>query len=223
MGPPTEFILKLKETHDILDFIETGTYYGDTAYWASQVFEQVSTIEYSEEIYKQVTKKYSDIKNINFLYGDTRDKLKDIVCRLNTPGLFWLDAHWSGGETYGKRDECPIIEELRIINCSKHENFILIDDARLFTSPPPVPHSIEQWPDITEILNTLNLDKKRYIVITDDVIIAVPLFARSITAQYYQEINTIAWEKRGRQMQDLGIKNQFRKLYLKFKTKLKSA
>lgn len=63
MGPPTEVITKLQEAYNISDFVETVTYYGDTAYWASQVFERVLTIEYSENIYKKVTKRYSNIEN----------------------------------------------------------------------------------------------------------------------------------------------------------------
>lgn len=205
MGPPTEVILKLKETYDISNFIETGTYYGDTAYWASQVFEQVSTIEYSEEIYEQVTKKYSNIKNIKFSYGDTRDNLKDIVSTLNTPSLFWLDAHWSGGETYGESDECPLIEEVKILNSSEHNNFIFIDDARLFMSPPPSPHLVEQWPDITAVLDELNSVSNKYIVITEDVIIAVPDFAKPILAQYYQSISVQYGKDNNNRFNNLGL------------------
>jgi len=32
MGPPIEIILELKEAYGINNFIETGTYSGDTAY-----------------------------------------------------------------------------------------------------------------------------------------------------------------------------------------------
>jgi len=191
MGPPTEIILKLKEAYGISNFIETGTYRGDTAIWASRRFEKVITIEYSKSIYEQVTEKYSQTNNIEFLYGDTRTKLKEITSKLDTPSLFWLDAHWSGGETYGQEDECPLIEEIEIINSSKYDNFIFIDDARLFTSPPPSPHSIEQWPDITTVLKALNSSNTRkYIVIVEDVIIAVPELAKSVVAHHYQDLST---------------------------------
>lgn len=188
MGPPTEIIYKLKEVYGINNFIETGTYQGHTAYWASQVFDQVFTIEYSQDIYQKVTEKYGHIKNIDFLYGDTRNLLQNTLSQLESPSLFWLDAHWSGGLTYGESDECPLLAEIEIINRSDCEHFILIDDARLFLSPPPAPHSPQQWPDISAILNLLNSAKNsRHIVIVDDVIIAVPLRAKQLIVRYCQD------------------------------------
>ncbi len=191
MGPPTEIIYKLKEVYGINNFIETGTYQGHTAYWASQIFEQVFTIEYSQDIYQKVTEKYCHIKNIDFLYGDSRNLLDSTVSQLESSSLFWLDAHWSGGLTYGERDECPLIAEIEVINCSDCEHFIFIDDARLFLSPPPQPHLPQQWPDISAVLNLLNSGKNsRYIVIVDDVIIAVPALAKELIIQYCQGLNT---------------------------------
>lgn len=195
MGPPAEIILKLKDAYNISRFVETGTYYGNTAFWASRFFKQVLTIEYSEIIYSQVTKKFNHVKNIEFSYGDTRDRLKDIVAKLGAPCIFWLDAHWSGGLTYGNNDDCPIIEEIEIINNSKYDNFIFIDDARFFMSPPPRPHAVENWPDIAMVLNALHsANGKKYIVIIEDVIIAVPDTAKAIVSQYCQDANTKLWE-----------------------------
>ncbi|MBE9121947.1 FkbM family methyltransferase [Tychonema sp. LEGE 07199] len=188
MGPPIEIIYKLKEVYGLDNFIETGTYQGHTAYWASQVFEQVFTIEYSQDIYQKVTEKYGHITNIDFLYGDTRNLLEKTVSRLKKPSLFWLDAHWSGGLTYGESDECPLIAEIEIINRSHCEHFIFIDDARLFLSPPPPPHLPQQWPDINTVSNLLNAAKnRRHIVIVDDVIIAVPARAKELIVQYCQD------------------------------------
>lgn len=198
MGPPKELICSLKKAYNIETFIETGTYYGNTAYWASQIFEQVFTIEYSESIYKEVTRKYHRVENIEFLYGHTKHKLEELSPRLKTSSIYWLDAHWSGGATYGETDQCPIIEEIDIINRSEYKNFILIDDARLFLSPPPAPNLIEQWPDITKVLNALYLAGERYIAIIEDVIIAAPISQKSIVTQYCQYTNQKSWEKHGK-------------------------
>jgi len=198
LGPPTELISKLKETYGIATFIETGTYLGDTAYWASEVFDHVITIEAAGSLYKKVIEKYHHIKNIEFIYGHSREKLCDVVAGLGEPAIFWLDAHWSGGPTYGESEQCPLIEEIKIINGSEHEHFILIDDARLFMSPPPNPHPIEQWPDIHTVISTLSIgNKARYIMIFEDVIIAVPSLARDSVAQYCQDKNTKTWKEHG--------------------------
>lgn len=195
MGPPTEIILKLKNAYPIPHFIETGTFKGDTSYWASRFFHTVSTIENSDTLFRQAKEKYSHISNIHFYYGDTRVKLKEIISASNSASIFWLDAHWSGQKTYGENDECPLLDELEIINSSRFDHIVFIDDARLFLSPPPLPHVIDNWPDITTILDVLQkTSKKRYIVITDDVILAVPYEMKSIVASYYQKRNTQLWQ-----------------------------
>lgn len=49
MGSPNEIICSLQKNYGIKIFTEAGTYQGNTTYWASQVFEHVLTIEYSEK------------------------------------------------------------------------------------------------------------------------------------------------------------------------------
>lgn len=229
MGPPTELICELRSTFRITRFIETGTFRGDTAYWASKLFEKVITIERSDSIYKQTKLKYGHINNIEFLYGDTKDKLSEILPNIGTPAIFWLDAHWCGGPSYGKENECPLIQEIEIINRSSYDNFIFIDDARLFMSPPPHPHLINQWPDISMILNSLTLiNNCRYIVIIEDVIIAAPIFAKSIIAQYCQQINTklnledTSYFRKGLKLIYLALKNSLLKFLIRFIKKFSS-
>jgi len=194
-GPPTTIISKLRKTYGVRTFVETGTYTGDTANWASQEFEKVITIEISESLYRKAVRKYGGKANIEFLLGNSGDKLSEIVPKLDSPSIFWLDAHWSGGETCGEMDECPLIQEIQAINTSNHDHFLFIDDARLFTSPPPHPHKIEQWPTIDAVIETLNSGKHRYyIVINEDVIVAVPLHAKELVASHFQKINTLIWE-----------------------------
>ena len=94
MGVPTELVTKLAIQFRVKNFVETGTYYGGTAFWASKFFKNILTIEYSDELYKTVKTKYKDIDNIEFLFGDSRTQLKEINQRLDNPAIIWLDAHW---------------------------------------------------------------------------------------------------------------------------------
>jgi len=207
MGPPRELILQLAERYGLRDFIETGTYHGSTSVWAASHFDNVITIEYSQKIYEETVAKHGKIQNINFIFGDSRSVLKTIVPKLSRPAIFWLDSHWSGGKTYGKNNECPLIEEIRVINMPKCAHFLFIDDARLFTSPPPRPHRIEQWPSIDEVIESLKSgNHKYYIVIVEDVIIAVPECAKDPVASYCQEINTKAWKEYGERLSESAIK-----------------
>lgn len=211
MGPPDELIKRLSSEFAIRNFVETGTYEGATACWASEHFENVFTIEMSEHFYEETRKKYDRRENINFIFGDSRVELRKIVGKLNESAIFWLDAHWSGGATYGDDDQCPIIKEIEIINDSPRDNFIFIDDARLFASPPQPPHLPEQWADIVSVLKALQgVDNDKYIVIIEDVIIAVPAFAKTMVAHYCQNVNARLWEEYGRQIKQQN-KSNFRK------------
>lgn len=199
MGPPQELMLNLSTEFHIKYFTETGTYYGGTAIWASQLFEKVSTIENSKEIYEITKNKYQGIDNVEFLLGDSRNLLEKVVDSLTEPGIFWLDAHWSGGLTYGNDDQCPLVEEIEIINRSSLDHFIFIDDARLFLSSPQPPHNIDQWPTISDLVFALKSTfSNKFIVIIEDVIIAVPEYAKQVVRAYCQDVNARAWEEYAR-------------------------
>jgi hypothetical protein len=196
MGPPFDLLKILSTSFGIENFVETGTYLGKTALEAAENIQHVFTIEYSQEIYEKTKLELETHHNITALWGDSREKLKRLSAQVKGPCIFWLDAHWSGGSTYGKDDECPLIEEIKIIQTFSEDSFILIDDARLFTSPPPPPHKIEQWPDLPEIVDALRLlYPNPYIVILEDVIIAVPSYAKPIVSHYCQQVNQAAWSK----------------------------
>jgi hypothetical protein len=200
MGPPEDLISQLRQHFKLENFVETGTYRGRTSAWAANLFNSVYTIEYSEELYKQAKEAYLSLKNIYFLWGDSRSELEKLLPNLEGDTLFWLDAHWSGGETYGEEDQCPLINEILTINQYHPHSYIFIDDARLFTSPPQPPHKLEYWSDITELIGTLQQSSvNKYIVIIEDVIIAVPVVAKQIVAQYCQKVNERLWEEYGQQ------------------------
>lgn len=134
LRPPEDLIRRIRAVKPLRFFVETGTYYGETARWASERFEHVWTTEFSDECYKGAIEKSAGVENVSFLYGDSRAVLPKVLAELEEEALFWLDAHYSGNETYGKSDECPLLEEISIVNRSKYENAIIIDDAR-FLSP----------------------------------------------------------------------------------------
>ncbi len=195
-GPPYNLVLRLKEQFNISCFVESGTCEGETAYWAASKFKHVITMELSESLYEQADERLRILSNVNLIFGDSRIALKEIVPNLKDPALFWLDAHWSGGETYGQNDECPILSELEIINGGKTQHFLLIDDARLFLCPPPGVHQTNQWPTITEIIEKFMLKNNNYyIVVVEDVIVAVPLWAKDVVASYSKEVSTKAWNE----------------------------
>lgn len=166
-------------------FVEGGTYMGNTAKKMSTMFNKVYTIENSSTMYEYSKKNLSSIKNITQIKGDTRSHLKKLV-KENDNLLFWLDSHWSGGDTYGEDDECPVLEELEIIFEHDKNYVILIDDARLFLSPPPIPHQIGNWPSYKEIIDSL--PKNWESLVFDDVIYVFP---EKISNQFKLEIQRL--------------------------------
>jgi hemerythrin superfamily protein len=153
-GIPQEELLFLKEILSLNTFVEGGTYIGSTAKEMSEIFKIVYTIEKSNVMYNLAKKNLKDIINIKVLHGDTRDYFESII-KSNDDVLFWLDAHWSEGETYGDGDECPLIQELQLIFKYDKNFLILIDDARLFLAPPPKNHNFMQWPSIKDIVKNI--------------------------------------------------------------------
>jgi hypothetical protein len=193
-GVPEREALYLKKIMGLNVFVETGTYYGYTALRMSKIFDKVYTIEKSEALFNKAKEKLGDVRNVTLIYGDSREELGPIIEREDNI-LFWLDAHWSGGETYGESDQCPLIKELEVIfRYSKKKNFaILIDDARLFLAPPPSNHDFSQWPtirDICEIVPTYYC-----ITIHNDVICVIPNEICTKFKSFLQDILQKDWEK----------------------------
>ena len=132
-------------------FIETGTYYGETIFQMEPMFDKLHTIEVKPEYYQDVKRRYSGNK-INFLLGDSSNVFKTLLPTINEPTIFFLDGHWSADDTGRGEKDCPLIEELTIIN----EKFassavIIIDDRRLFGKGPNKNTDICNWEDISDI------------------------------------------------------------------------
>ena len=153
-GVPEEEIEFLKHIMKLDVFVEGGTYKGGTAKSMGEKFRKIYTIEISDIMFEIAKENLKDTNNITLLKGDTREHLDSIIAN-NENILFWLDAHWSGGDTYGEEDECPLIEELDIIFKYNKNYVILIDDARLFLAPPPYPHNFNNWQSLTDIMKAI--------------------------------------------------------------------
>lgn len=195
MGTPRKMMSKIGDAFSIEWFVETGTFHGETAAWASETFQQVVTIELSDDLYEGTTERYGSIPNIEFIHGSSSAELPAVVDRLDGSAVFWLDAHYSGGETAGETYECPLLEELAAIGSANVEPFIFIDDARDFLSPPPRPHTPEDWPTIEEVILTIReeIGANYYMVVIDDIIVVVPPSAEELVKSYAQDVATEHW------------------------------
>jgi hypothetical protein len=194
-GLPRDLVLKLRDALGAGTFVETGTFMGGTTRWAAAYFSKVVTIEASAEIRRKAMDQFAGINNIEFLHGDSEALLPGVVGALHGPAIFWLDGHWSGGETAGEGKECPILGELAAIEASPYEHVVLIDDARLFMAPPPYPHKRDHWPDIQEVLAaTARIRGNPRVKIIMDNIIAVPGNAARLLDDWSQDLSSKAWQ-----------------------------
>jgi hypothetical protein len=172
-GPPPEFVLALRDALGIDTFVETGTNQGNTSSWAAANFKEVHTVERSPVLYTRARDRLAAHPNVTIYNDDTRSFLSNLLGKIPT-ALFWLDAHWSGGETAGVDDECPLLAELAILAPTMDRSVLLIDDARLFEAPPPPPHKPEQWPNVDQVVEAAAVKHPIWWKLFDDIIVIAP-------------------------------------------------
>jgi hypothetical protein len=194
-GVPQAYTGVLAEMIGATCFVETGTFQGGTAAWASTIFKTVHTIEWSEDLYKKYSAVLESRGNIKCHHGSSPDVMRKLLPTISKePTIFWLDAHYSGGITAGETDECPLLEEIKVIRETMDLSnvCILIDDARCFMLPVPKPHDPNQWPSAHEVLNALDpTGKEFFTVVFGDVFFAVPakhrVLFREFLRNHYQQ------------------------------------
>jgi hypothetical protein len=113
-------------------FIETGTLNGETTFALEPYFNKLHTVEFSETYYERTKSRYTGSK-INFILGDSSLVLEKLLPTIRDKTIFFLDGHWSGGDTGHSAKDVPLIEEItHINNLFQHQAIIVIDDFRLF-------------------------------------------------------------------------------------------
>jgi len=193
-GLPKDLVLQLRDAAGCKTFVETGTYEGGTTRWAGEQFEQVFTIAAAESLHERAAASGKGQPNVEYMLGDSSKRMPEVVGRLTGPAVFWLDGHFSGGETAGADFECPVIEELDAIAESPYEHIVLIDDARLFLSAPKGGHQRDQWPTLLELIEHIKpLKGSPHLAVIADVFIIVPDKHRELLDTWCSDLADQAW------------------------------
>jgi len=113
--------------------VETGTYRGEMVRAVRSAFREIYTIELGDDLAADARRLFAPFPHIHVLQGDSAKVLPDVLGRIQSPCLFWLDAHYSGGATALADSETPVLSELDcIFSHAVKSHVILIDDARRF-------------------------------------------------------------------------------------------
>lgn len=130
-------------------FIETGTHKGETIFSVEPYFKHLYTIEYSEQYYV-TTKLHYEGNKIDFLLGDSAIVFETLLPKIQDKTIFFLDGHWSSGDTGKSEKDCPLIEEItHIQKLFVPSAIIIIDDYRMF-GKSPCETQAEDWTSITK-------------------------------------------------------------------------
>lgn len=128
-----DVLIEFSKRFQLKNLVETGTFEGRMIDAMLQRFRKIYSIELSVPMYQRATKKFENQPHVNLICGDSSAKIAEVLPQLEGPALFWLDGHYSGGETALGDKICPVLEELEDILTHEEQNHVIvIDDARLF-------------------------------------------------------------------------------------------
>jgi len=148
----------------ITTLVETGTYEGQMVAAVERDFERILTIELDPKLSAAAAKRFHDRPHIIVLQGDSGQLLPLVLAELAEPAVFWLDAHYSGGQTARGVNDTPIMHELSAI--AEHrlhrEHILLIDDARGFLGG--------NYPTLESMGNWARIHGYDTMIVEDDII-----------------------------------------------------
>ena len=167
-SPPQPFRRKIIKMYakrfSINIFIETGTYLGNTVNAVKKNFKEIYSIELNKGLYLKAKRRFIKDMHINLILGDSSEKLPEILSKIDSPCLFWLDAHYSGENTSKTNIETPITKELLcILNHPNKNHIILIDDSHKFIGK-------NDYPSISKLKEIINQYEQKVLIIKEDII-----------------------------------------------------
>jgi hypothetical protein len=176
----------LKGCLGISTFVETGTFKGGSVRLMRDLFARIHTVERAPALAEKAREVFADAPHIEVVCGDSPGFLAALRPRLAAePTLYWLDAHWCAADGVSPEQKCPLLDELASIGALNEFSVLLIDDARLFLSPPLPPHRPLDWPGLHQVLLALaELSASHRVMILNDTILFYPPAAAAAVEDY---------------------------------------
>ena len=157
-------IEKYRAQYSPVNFIESGTFWGDTIEFFKNQFQKLYSIELSADLAAKARARFAGETKIEIIQGDSGKILNELLPQLQGTSLFWLDGHYSSeffvGDEFiktAKGDKNTPIEEELLAVCKNTTGpqLVFIDDARLFTGR-------EDYPTVQKIKELINLFHRPY-------------------------------------------------------------
>ena len=162
-------LIEYAKKYELHTLIETGTYYGEMVEAMKDTFDHIYSIELGDVLYENARSRFAGLDHIEIIHGDSGEELANILNKIDSPVLFWLDGHYSEGTTVKGKVDTPIREELMgILNAPDIGHVIIIDDARCFGTDPA-------YPSIAELTELIASKRNIAIHIKNDSIRVTPV------------------------------------------------
>jgi hypothetical protein len=124
---------RYRDRYALDTLVETGTFTGETVEALRRSCVQIVSIELAPALHAACVQRFDGIANVRLLEGDSAALLPGIVAGLTAPALFWLDGHYTGGDSAGD-GHAPLMDEIAaLLARPARGDVILIDDARCLT------------------------------------------------------------------------------------------
>ena len=122
------------------NWIETGTYQGETTAFLARRAQMVHSIEPEPTLAAQARERFRNHDNVAIIEALSEEALDGLMSSIDGCLSLWLDGHYSAGITYQGPQDTPIREELAAVE--RHLGrfptiTVLVDDVRCFDPSNP--------------------------------------------------------------------------------------
>lgn len=164
-------------------WVESGSFRGRTAQFlaleANLAAAKVVTIEPSRKYYEIAARRLRGLDRVEVVHGQSVDVMARVLPALSGDICFWLDGHYSAGDTFKGESDTPVLEELEIIlqhRSSDRNIAVFIDDVRLFAHQHMMTSDDGRkgYPPL-HLLTDFATKYSRYWTIENDILVALQI------------------------------------------------
>lgn len=170
----------LKDFFHLDLFVESGTNLGNTSFIASQIFEEVHTVEIFPDFYLKACDRFKSTPNVFLYFGDSTEFFPQLLSTLNKRIIFYLDGHFDGGYSGKGIQNTPILKELEAISYANRSDFVILIDDICDFQESKFQHVIydtcfEGYPTLKELIaELLHINSKYQFCFLGNALLAFP-------------------------------------------------